>query len=366
MLTVVKIGSSSVVDQKGHPNGELINHLCRQINDLRNQGHAIVLVSSGAVALGSTIIKNLKTDSKDDIAAKQALAAVGQFELMSAYNKEFSDYETVTAQVLLTPTDFMHRRQYLTAKSTLETLLAMNILPIINENDAVATDEIRFGDNDRIAALVANMLGANLLVLLTDTTGMYTADPSIDENATLIKEITDLTDQINKMASETSSSYGSGGMVAKLAAAKIASWSGVKVVIGSAGNPTLLTDAVGEKSVDATVIHPKSEKLAARKLWIAFAKANHGTVVIDDGAVTAIVELNKSLLPNGVTECRGEFVPGEAIEVLSSTQELIAKGLSKMSSQELAEFAKRKSLGETYTVTTELIHRDDLVLLAGN
>ncbi len=364
MLVVVKIGSSSVVDQNGNPNIQLLTGICDQIDRLRKSNHKVILVSSGAVALGMNVLKNQLDIRKDDISAKQALAAIGQFELMTAFNGVFLPHKIVTSQVLLTPNDFIHRRQYLTAKDTLETLLSMNVLPIINENDVVATDEIRFGDNDRIAALVANMTGANLLVLLTDTMGMYTADPALDENATLIKEIEDLSDQFNQMASDTSSGFGSGGMIAKIAAARIATWSGVRVIIGSASYPEILVEAVTGSLTNATVIQPKSQKLSARKLWIAFAKASHGKIKIDQGAVSAIVEMNKSLLPNGVISFEGEFFAGDAVEIISPSDSVVAKGIVKISHTELMAFIQDRIEKKNIQVSAELVHRDDLVIFS--
>ena len=363
MLVIVKIGSSSVVNTDNGLNLELIENISAQVAKLIKNGHKVVLVSSGAVALGITHLADSNNIKKEDLSVKQALAAVGQFKLMEAYSDAFSSHDVLVGQVLLTPNDFIHRNQYLNAKNTLTTLLSMDILPIINENDAVATDEIRFSDNDRIAALVANMLKADLLILLTDISGMFTSDPSVDEGATLIKEINELTDRIHSMASDTNSSIGSGGMVAKLAAAKIATWSGVKVIIGGANQKDILTNIVLENKVLGTVIHPKVQKLNARKLWIAFAKASHGSVEIDQGALDAILSSNGSLLPKGVTNVGGEFEVGDAIDVISDAGKEIAKGIAKISSVDMIEYLSQKNSEESLNLNTELIHRDDLVIL---
>ena len=257
--------------------------LCQEVIDLRGQGHRVVIVTSGAVAAGVAAIGLASRPT--DVPTLQALSAAGQSRLMQVYNDILGHYGAVGAQVLLTPYDFINRRQYLHARQTLERLLELGCVPVVNENDAIAVDEIRFGDNDRIAALVSHLLSADLLVLLTDTDGLYTSDPRIDPQAALIDEVT-ADDPLAFMAtaSGTGSERGSGGMASKLEAARMASWSGVRVVIARASRPRVLADALAGAAGIGTVFRSHDRRLPARKLWIAFASGSYGTIAVDDGA----------------------------------------------------------------------------------
>jgi glutamate 5-kinase len=260
----------------------------------------------------------------------------------------------VAAQVLLVPHDFVDRRQYLHARNTLVRLLELGCIPIVNENDAIASDEIRYGDNDRIAALVANSLGADLLVLLTDIEGLYTADPRTDPTATLVDRVSADDPLLAVAAGASGSNRGSGGMASKLAAARMASWSGVRAVIARAGRENVLVDAVADLDVGTTFL-PNDRKLSARKLWIGFASQIEGTVVIDDGARRALLERGSSLLPAGVVEVHGEIVGSDGA--------CIARGMVLSAASTLRSIRGRRTAELDPGIEHEVVHRDDLVVL---
>jgi glutamate 5-kinase len=256
----------------------------------------------------------------------------------------------------------MNRQQYLHARNTLGRLLDLGVVPVVNENDAIADDEIRFGDNDRLAALVAHLLGADLLALLTDTAGVLTADPRLDGEASLIEEIVEVDQQLEALAGGTGSSRGSGGMASKLAAAKIAAWSGVRVVIASADRPDVVLDALAGEAV-GTVVHPRDRRLPSRKLWIAFAVGSEGRIVVDDGARRALLEDGRSLLAAGVTGIEGDFLPDRAVEIVDTAGQVFAKGLTRVGAGDLAAYAGRRTSDLPAGFPGEVIHRDDLVVL---
>ncbi len=362
MATVVaKIGSSSITGAHG-VDVDAIVRFCAQVAGLRSQGHRVVTVTSGAIAAGLPAL-GMTTASGADIVTLQAASAVGQSRLMRVYDDVLAAHGLIGGQVLLTPLDFMVRHQYLHARRTLARLLELGVVPVVNENDAIADDEIRFGDNDRIAALVAHLVAADVLVLLTDTPGLLTADPRLDAGASLIEEIVEVDAELEAVAGGTGSAVGSGGMASKLAAAKIAAWSGVRAVIASATRPNVLADAVDDVAGAGTVVRPRAKRLGARKLWIAFAVGAAGTVVVDDGARRALTERNVSLLPAGVSEIRGTFSADDAVELAGPDGRVFAKGLVRVGSTALAAMAGKRTseLGEG--VPHEVVHRDDLVVL---
>ena len=359
-MIVVKVGTSSLTDERGEIVAGPLIKLCAEIAAVRAGGHQVVLVSSGAIAAG---LPALGLHSRPtDIGTLQALAAIGQPRLMEQFCAILSTHGLVGAQVLLTPYDFIHRTQYLHARQTLRRLLELGALPIVNENDTVADDEIRYGDNDRLAALVAHLVGADLLLLLTDTSGLMTADPRIDEAATLIEEIAEVDAALESVAGTTGSQRGSGGMASKLAAAKIAAWSGVRAVIAAATVPDVIPRAVAGEPV-GTVVRPRSKRLASRKLWIAFAQGANGRLVVDAGARKALVEAGRSLLPAGVRGVEGTFDADDAVEVIGPDGRPFAKGLVRYSSVVLAELAGSRTSELPEGVPHEVIHRDDLVVL---
>ncbi len=359
-LVVVKIGTSSLTTDEGVIDSGAIAKLCAEVVAVGEAGHRVVIVSSGAIAAG---LPALGMPRPRDIATLQAVAAVGQSRLMRVYDEVLAGHGLVAGQVLLAPLDFVHRAQYLHARQTMRRLLELGVVPIVNENDAVADDEIRFGDNDRLAALVAHLVGADLLVLLTDTPGMFTADPRLHAEASLIEEIVEVDHELERSAGGSGTLRGSGGMASKLAAAKIAAWSGVRAVIAGAARPGVLAAALAGEPGAGTVVRPHDRKLPARKLWIAFAVGASGTVVVDDGARRALTERNTSLLPAGVVSVRGTFEPDAAVEIATSDGAVFAKGLVRHSSTQLADLAGRRTRDLPPDVPHEVVHRDDLVVL---
>lgn len=351
---VVKVGTSSITQANSAAlNTDAIRKLCADIAEVRELGHRVVLVSSAAIAAG--MAKLGLTERPRDFEALQALSAVGQIELMRCYDEQCRAVGFDCGQVLLAPPDFFDRARYLRARSCIESQWAYGVLPIVNENDAVADDAIRFGDNDRIAALVAHLVRADTLVLLTDTAGLLTADPRVDQHASLIEEIATVDREIEAMAGQALTSMSQGGMASKLSAAKIASWSGVETVIGAAHRPNILRDIVQRAAGVGTIVRARSERLSARKLWIAFALSSQGRLFVDAGAKRALLERGGSLLAVGLTGVGGDFLAGEAIEVVGPEGDVFAKGLAGLSATEA-----EASIGAR---EVEAIHRDDFVLL---
>lgn len=360
MRVVAKIGTSSITTAKGAIDEAMVESLCTQVAQLRASGHEVLVVSSGAVAGGVAALGF--TERPSDTGTLQALAAAGQSRLMSHYNTALDRHELVGAQVLLVPNDFIDRSQYLHARQTMLRLLELGCVPIINENDAIASDEIRFGDNDRIAALVAHSVDADVLVLLTDTRGLYTSDPATDSTATLIAAVAADDELMTVRAGAPGTSRGSGGMASKLAAARIASWSGVRTVIAQAKRAEVLRDAVANAQDVGTTFAAHNRSLTARKLWIAFAAQPNGTVVVDDGARAALVSREVSLLHAGVVEVRGDFAHGDVVDIVNSSGAIIGRGLVRVDAVQAAAAAGKKSAQLPEDVSTELVHRDDLIV----
>ncbi|MHB8188903.1 MAG: glutamate 5-kinase [Ferrimicrobium sp.] len=343
---VVKIGTSSLTDENGSLQTPVVVDLVQQVAAIASDVD-IVLVVSGAIALG---LAELGLRRPQEVAVLQAASAVGQIQLVGAFRRSFVDAGLTVGQLLLAPSDFGDRRQYLHARSTIEALIGRGVIPIINENDAVASDEIRFGDNDRIAALVANVVRAQLLVLLTDTDGLFTADPRIDPEASLIEEVDATAADRAAVVGGAGSQRGSGGMASKLQAARIASHSGLECVIAASSRPNVIVDAVGGLGV-GTVIRRSPRRESARHLWIAFATVPEGKIVIDAGARRALVERGASLLSVGVVRVEGSFHAGAAVEVTDTDGLRCARGIVRYDSRSI-----RGAEGE-------VIHRDDLVIL---
>jgi len=360
MRVVAKIGTSSLTDALGVIDESIIDDLSRQLVALRELGHEVVLVSSGAVSAGVAALG--LTTRPTDIPTLQALAAAGQSRLMGVYNRAFGARGVVAAQVLLVPHDFVDRRQYLHARQTLLRLLELGCIPVVNENDAIASDEIRYSDNDRIAALVAHSLSADVLVLLTDIDGLYTADPRADPTATLVGRVAADDPLLSVSATNPGSARGSGGMRSKLSAARMASSSGVRAVIARATKPDALIHAVSGVDVGTTFM-PGDRRLSARKLWIAFASQVEGAVVIDDGARRALVERGTSLLPAGVIDVIGEFAAEATVEVRVSDGGVIARGMALSDAATLRKYAGKRTSELPVDVAHEVVHRDDLVVL---
>lgn len=354
---VVKIGSALLVDSEGNPARTWLAALADDVAALRAQGKQVVIVSSGAIALGR---RALGLQRSSVLAEKQAAAAAGQARLMGAYEEAFSRHKIPVAQALLTPDDTERRRRWLNARATLETLLDLGAIPIINENDTVATAEIRYGDNDRLAARAAQMISADVLVLLSDIDGLYERDPRKDASAPFVAEVKDITPAIDAMAGDAGA-LGSGGMRTKVEAAKIATRAGCAVAItkGAELNP-LQRLAAGTR---ATWFLPHASPRAAYKAWIAGSLAPQGALVVDDGAATA-VRAGKSLLAAGVTNVQGKFEKGDCIRVLSTAGVEIARGLARYDASDAARIKGMKSAAIVETLGFDagpaLVHADDL------
>jgi glutamate 5-kinase len=361
-LVVAKIGTSSLTDERGGIVDAAIDKLCGEVAELRAMGERVVVVTSGAIAAGLPVL-GLWDARPTDPAILQAVSAVGQAHLVDRYNRALAAHGLIAGQVLLAPLDFVNRKQYLHARQTLQVLLDLGVVPVINENDAIADDEIRFGDNDRLAALVSHLLAADLLVLLTDQAGLHTADPRFDQQASLIEEIVAVDHSLEALAGGTGTARGSGGMASKLAAAKIAAWSGVRAVIAAATRPSVLADSLAGVPGVGTVFVPRTVRLPARKLWIAFAVGASGTVVVDDGARTALTERGVSLLPAGVLSVQGDFDADDAVELAGPDGKVFAKGLARHPAAVVRQLAGRRSPDLPPDTAAEVVHRDDLVIL---
>ncbi len=361
MRVVVKIGSSSLTDEQGSIRREAIASVSAQAGALSRAGHEVCVVSSGAIAAGVAALSLPARPS--DMPTLQALAAAGQPRLMDVWNQELGREGLVGAQALLVPNDFFDRRQYLHIRATITRLLELGCVPVINENDAIAVDEIRFGDNDRISALVAQAIGADVLVLLTDTPGLYTSDPRTDPEARLVTYVDDLS-ALQVSVGGAGSARGSGGMSSKLAAARMAAWSGVRTVIAKADRSSVLVDAVDGVSDVGTTFAPQDRRLGARKLWIAFAIEPAGSVVVDDGARRALVEHGRSLLPAGVVSADGSFEEGDAVDICDLSGEVFARGLARAEVGDVRRMAGRRSDELDDGTPGVVVHRDDLVVLA--
>lgn len=360
---VAKIGSSSITDHEGRISTDAVAKLCAEVAGLRAAGHRCVIVTSGAIAAGLPLL-GLGGDKRPrDPSTLQAVSAVGQGRLIGHYMDELARHGLVGGQVLVTPLDFIVRNQYVHARTTMHKLLELGVVPVVNENDVVADDEIRFGDNDRIAALVAHLVDADLLVLLTDTPGVFTADPRAHADASLIEEIVEIDAELEAVAGGAGTARGSGGMASKLAAAKIATWSGVRAVIAKADRPDVLRDAVAGTAGVGTVFVPKAHRLAARKLWIAFAVAPEGTIVVDDGARRALVDRGVSLLGAGVVEVHGAFEDGDAVEIRSTDGTVFAKGLARHDAETSRRMIGKRTADLPEGTAPEVVHRDDLVIV---
>jgi glutamate 5-kinase len=361
---VVKIGSQILSSPAGIEEAR-IKGLVRDLAALHDQGKELVVVSSGAVAAGMTRL-GVKERPKT-VQQKQALAAVGQIKLMAIYEKYFSRFNKSVAQVLLTHEDLADRRRYLNAKHTLQTLLELSIIPVVNENDTVAVEEIKFGDNDHLSSLVATLLEADLLVVLSDVDGIFDRDPRVHQGARLIPMIADIKKAKRELSGESKSLYGTGGISTKISAAEKAAAAGIPTLIANGLSAGILPKLFDAKEEIGTLVLPEENRMASRKHWIAYNLKPAGEIVVDQGAFEALVKKGKSLLPSGLKEVHGSFGVGECVRCLDVQGREFARGLVNYSSQELNQIKGlhtskiEKVLG--YKAYDEIIHRDDLVLL---
>ncbi|MCG7898337.1 MAG: glutamate 5-kinase [Candidatus Thiodiazotropha weberae] len=361
---VIKIGSALLTADGKGLSSDLLGSWVEQIASLRHTGHQVVLVSSGAVAEG---MSRMGWQSRPhNLNELQAAAAIGQMGLVQAWEAGFQKFDLHTAQVLLTRDDLEDRSRYLNARSTLRTLLELGVVPVVNENDTVTNDELRFGDNDTLAALVANLIEADLLVLLTDQKGLFDADPRFNPQAKLISQTRVDNPQLDQVAGGSASGLGLGGMVTKVRAARLAARSGTGTVI-AAGRQKQVVDAIYRGEDVGTLLVPVQEPQAARKRWLAGQLQPRGSLTIDDGAVRVLREQGSSLLAVGVSDVKGDFARGEVVVCLDKQGSEVARGLVNYDAQETTRLMGVPSsrieevLG--YVDEDELIHRDNLVLL---
>jgi glutamate 5-kinase len=358
---VIKVGTSTLTHPTGKLNLARMERLARQMADLKNRGLEVVLVTSGAVGAG---MGKMGLDQKPArMSSRQALAAIGQGLLMQAYEKFFSEYGVMVAQVLLTHADIDHRERYLNARNTLFSLLKYGALPIINENDTLAVEEIKIGDNDRLSAVVAGLVDADLLVILSDIKGLYTADPNKDPEARLVPVVEGVTGEIQAFAGGSAGKLGSGGMATKLQAAHEATSQGIATVLTSGAGSGVLPDLM-DGVFEGTLFLPSKNPMGRRKGWIAFNTRPEGVLMMDEGAAEAIRRLGKSLLPKGVCGLEGEFGRGDVVGLSSKGEGEFARGIVNFSAEQLRLIMGRHTseieglLGPVED--EEVVHRDNL------
>jgi len=364
---VVKLGSGTVTDPGAGLRMSTIRALAAQMTTaLSADGISFVVVTSGAIAAGRE--KLGMAERPRTVSLKQAAAAVGQTSLMRAYERAFEKRGRHVGQLLLTHEDFENRERYVNARNTLLALLSRGIVPIVNENDTVATEEIRLGDNDHLAALVTQMIDADLLILLTDSDGLQTKDPRRHPDARRIPVVENLDDgSVLAAVGRRVSSAGTGGMASKLLAARVLSASGIPVVIASGLSRRSILDILGGKDTGTLILPRRTGKLRSRKMWIAYAMSAHGTIMVDDGARKVLLEGGKSLLPAGVTGARGRFRPGDAVSIADRRGRVFARGIARWSAEQV-DRGKGKRSAEIRTLLgpetpAEVVHRDDLTIL---
>jgi len=361
---VIKIGTNLLADKDKGINLEWMNEIAKNVASLQRLGKQVVLVSSGAIGAGVAALK-MKERPKT-IPEKQATAAIGQPLLMEAYENAFRKQECTIAQVLLTKDDFTNRARYLNAKNTFSALLERGVVPVINENDTVAVEEIKLGDNDNLSALVANLIEADLLIILSDIDGLFSDDPTKNPDAELIPIVEKITLQIEKLAKSSKTELSTGGMITKIQAAKRCVSAGIAMIIANGMNPKVLEE-VFSGDFKGTLFLPAEKKLNVRKKWIGFVSHANGHIAVDDGAKNALLKRQKSLLPSGILEVHGEFKAHDTISVRDREGIEIAKGVTGFSSMDL-EKIKGKKTSElekilNRKVCDEVIHRDNLVLI---
>ncbi len=360
---VIKIGSNILASAEQGLNTRRLRAIAKDISEVIDMEHQVVIVSSGAVAAG---LKKLGLKGKpQDIKLKQAAAAIGQSSLMWAYEKCFADFNKKVAQVLLTRDDISNRLRYINAKNTLFTLMSYGVIPLINENDPIAVDEIKFGDNDMLAALTAGLVEADMLIILSDVEGLYSKDPN-QKGAKIIKRVGEITPEIEKLAGGSGSAVGTGGMFSKILAARQAVNHGTAVVIMSGKKSRLLKKLLDGNEV-GTYFEPKKQRMSSKQGWIAYGVKSKGVIYLDDGAVKALTTLGRSLLPSGITKIEGDFEVGDYVRCVTKEGKKIAKGLTNYSSKDL-EHIKGKRTSEIekvlgYKYSDEVIHRDNLVVI---
>ena len=360
---VVKVGTSTLTHPSGGMNLHRMEHLVRELIDEANQGKDILLVSSGAIAAGMNTL-GLK-ERPANIPARQALAAIGQGALLHIYEKFFHEYGRTMAQILLTKENAARHHQYMNSRNALLALLGMNVIPVINENDAVAVDEIKIGDNDNLSAVVAALVDADALIILSDIDGVYTANPRTDASARLISEIPEITPEIERIAGGVGSAQGTGGMQTKMEAAKIAQNAGVTMVIAGGDEDGIIRSILHGEEI-GTLFPAREAHLKTRKSWLAFGKRLTGEILVDEGCIAAM-RRGASLLAVGVTAVYGDFSAGETVRVLSPAGQEIARGIAAYDAADVMHLMGHRTTDFHELVADgaheEIIHRDNMVLM---
>ncbi len=364
---VVKIGTSTLTHSTGLLNLNRIEHLVRQAANIHNQDIQISIVSSGAIGAGMGKL-GIKKKPKT-IPENQAAASVGQGILLHMYEKLFSEYGKTVAQILLTKEDLANRTRFLNARNALFNLFSLNVIPIINENDAVGIDEIKFGDNDTLAALVTHLIDADMLIILTDIDGLYDSSPVKNSNAKLIKYVDKITDKIKSYAGDPSTKFGTGGMITKIKAAEIAMTSGSSTVIANGSTPDVLNLVLEGKDI-GTFFQENKKTLQSRKCWIAYNTKLKGHIIVDNGAKRAIIQNHKSLLPVGIKSTHGSFQKGDVISILDTDNNEFARGITNYESSDI-KLIKGKQTSDIkqnlgYKNYDEVVHTNNLVILKDN
>lgn len=360
---VIKVGTSNLTDKNYRLEPRKVEKLAKEIIELNNKGKEVILVTSGAIGAGIGKL-DLKQRPRD-IKVLQATAAVGQNILMSTYDRYFTTYEQTIAQVLLTHEDFFDRQRYLNLRNTLSILLKSGVIPIINENDTVAVDEIKVGDNDNLSALVASNLGADLLIILTDTDGLFTYDPKRSKKAALISVVDEITPEIERIA-ETRGKTGVGGMKTKIQAAKVTMQAGIPLVIANGSEENIITRIIEGEPL-GTLFMPKKKKMYSREHWILFASPPKGRIKVDEGAKTAVIKNSGSLLPSGIIGVEKEFKSGDTVSIVDANGVEFAKGISNYSSSDIEKIKGMQSKEIEHVLGrkdyAEVVYRGNLVLL---
>lgn len=362
---VVKVGTSTLTHESGLINIERMEQLVRSLSDLSNKGYEVLLVSSGAVGAGiGRLGKKLKPNT---LPKKQAIAAIGQVTLMHLYQKLFAEYNKVVGQVLLTRDDLANRRRNWNAKNTLIALLQSGAIPIINENDTVVVDEIKFGDNDRLAALVSSLIDGDILIILSDIDGLYTSNPRCNDDVCLVEKVETITKEIESYAGGEGTSFGTGGMLTKIEAAKIGTAAGVFVVIGNGDKKNFVQDVV-KGDFEGTIFIPHNKKIHTKKKWLLLSSKAKGEIIVDKGAEEALLKQGKSLLPIGVVKVKGNFDSDMVVSIKNIEGKEIGRGITYYNSENidmikgLKTREMKKVLDEKYEYDT-VIHRDNMSVI---
>ena len=358
---VVKCGSAVVTDNEGKLDKDVINNLSKEISLFSEKKYKITLVTSGAVACGVGVFHREPKNLRE----KQAYASVGQILLMESYKNAFEKFNYKIAQILLTHEDFKNRKRFLNIKENIETLINLNVIPIVNENDSVVVNEIKFGDNDQLSSLYAGLFNADLLILLTDIDGFYDGNPKCRDNCSFITSVKEIDENIFKLAETTKSRLGTGGMISKLKAAYRATSLGIPVIIANGKKENILKKIL-EGELEGTFFYPKEDKLKSKKFWILYTAKSKGELILDDGAVNAVLNKGRSLLPVGILDVNGKFEEGDIVKCVDKKGKVIGKGITYYSSDDIKKIMQQDSSNIKdiigYKYADEVIHRNNLVI----